>query len=46
MKQTELIIFAVIMVINAVFAIWKKYKERLRCAPHRRCVIRLEIRLR
>ena len=28
MKQTELIIFAVIMVINAVFAIWKKYKER------------------
>ena len=28
MKQTELIIFAVIMVLNAVFAIWKKYKER------------------
>ena len=28
MKQTELIIFVVIMVINAVFAIWKKYKER------------------
>jgi hypothetical protein len=28
MKQTELIIFVVIMVINAVFAIVKKYKER------------------
>ena len=28
MKQTELIIFVVIMVINAVLAIWKKYKER------------------
>jgi hypothetical protein len=28
MKQTELIIFVVIMVLNAVFAIWKKYKER------------------
>ena len=28
MKQTELIIFVVIMVLNAVLAIWKKYKER------------------
>jgi hypothetical protein len=28
MKQTEIIIFVVIMVINAVFAIVKKYKER------------------
>ena len=28
MKQTEIIIFVVIMVINAVFAMVKKYKER------------------
>ena len=28
MKQTELIIFVVIMLLNAVLAIWKKYKER------------------
>ena len=28
MKQTELIIFVVIMVLNAVLAIWKKSKER------------------
>ena len=28
MKQTELIIFVVIMLLNGLFAIWKKHKER------------------
>ncbi len=28
MKQTELIIFVVVMVLNGLFAIWKKHKER------------------